>query len=156
MRKFGFGKRCLQNQIMEEVDCLMEELEKYGNKPFDIQNTLNISVSNVICSMLFGNRFDYEDARFKHLIVLLNKLFATSSPSSPAVIFPILRHLPMSRVDTMQNVFAEIDGFANEVIEEHRKNFDGNNVNDFIDAFLLEQKVAGENTSFTNISLGRY
>ncbi|XP_052702727.1 cytochrome P450 2C14-like [Crassostrea angulata] len=153
MRKFGFGKRCLQNQIMEEVDCLMEELEKYGNKPFDIQNTLNISVSNVICSMLFGNRFDYEDARFKHLIVLLNKLFATSSPSSPAVIFPILRHLPMSRVDTMQNVFAEIDGFANEVIEEHRKNFDGNNVNDFIDAFLLEQKVAGENTSFTDEQL---
>lgn len=62
----------------------------------------------------------------------------------------------MSRVDTMQNVFAEIDGFANEVIEEHRKNFDGNNVNDFIDAFLLEQKVAGEYTSFTGISLGRY
>lgn len=58
-------------QIMEEVDCLMEELEKYENKPFDIQNTLNTSVSNVICSLLFGKRFDYEDAIFKRLMVLL-------------------------------------------------------------------------------------
>lgn len=83
MRKLGFGKRCLQGQIMEEVDCLMEELEKYGNKPFDIQNILNTSVSNVICSLLFGKRFD------------------------------------------------------------------GNNVRDFIDGFLLEQKQAEENTTFT-------
>lgn len=35
-------------QIMEEVDCLMEELEKYENKPFDIQNTLNASMNTSV------------------------------------------------------------------------------------------------------------
>lgn len=77
MKTFGFGKRCLQGQIMDEVDCLMKELEIYENKPFDIQNTLNTSVSNVICSLPFGERFDYEDVIFKGLMVLVNKLFAT-------------------------------------------------------------------------------
>lgn len=149
MRKFGFGKRCLQGQIMEEVDCLMEELEKYGNKPFDIQNILNTSVSNVICSLLFGKRFDYEDAKFKHLIILLNKLLSTSSSSSPAFIFPILRHLTKSRFIKVQNIFADIDEFTSEIIVEHKRNFDGNNVRDFIDGFLLEQKQAEENTTFT-------
>lgn len=152
MRKFGFGKRCLQNQIMEEVDCLMEELEKYENIPFDIQNTLNASVSNVICSLLFGKRFDYEDAKFKQLIILLNKLFITGSSSSPAFIFPFLRHLSISRYNMVQKIFADIDGFTSEITEEHRRNFDGNNVNDFIDAFLLEQKEAKENT-FTDKQL---
>lgn len=149
MRKLGFGKRCLQGQIMEEVDCLMEELEKYGNKPFDIQNILNTSVSNVICSLLFGKRFEYEDAKFKHLIILLNKLLSTSSSSSPAFIFPILRHLTKSRFIKVQNIFADIDEFTSEIIVEHKRNFDGNNVRDFIDGFLLEQKQAEENTTFT-------
>nr|XP_011435294.1 cytochrome P450 2C50 isoform X1 [Crassostrea gigas] len=153
MRKLGFGKRCLQGQIMEEVDCLMEELEKYGNKPFDIQNILNTSVSNVICSLLFGKRFEYEDAKFKHLIILLNKLLSTSSSSSPAFIFPILRHLTKSRFIKVQNIFADIDEFTSEIIVEHKRNFDGNNVRDFIDGFLLEQKQAEENTTFTDDQL---
>lgn len=153
MRKFGFGKRSLQGQIMEEVDCLMEELEKYENKPFDIQNILNTSVSNVICSLLFGKRFEYEDTKFKRLIELLNKLFATASASSPAFLFPILRHLPMSRFAKVQKLFDDIDGLTSEIIEEHRKNFDGNNVNDFIDGFLLQQNETEENTTFTDEQL---
>lgn len=155
MRKFGFGKRCLQDQIMEEVDCFMEELEKYENKPFDIQNILNTSVSNVICSLLFGKRFEYEDTKFKRLVVLLNKLFATGNASSPAFIFPVLRHLPMSRYTTVQNIFADIDGFTSEIIAEHRRNFDGNNINDFIDGFLLQQNETEENSTFTGISFAK-
>lgn len=110
---------------------------------------LNTSVSNVICSLLFGKRFEYEDAKFKHLIILLNKLLSTSSSSSPAFIFPILRHLTKSRFIKVQNIFADIDEFTSEIIVEHKRNFDGNNVRDFIDGFLLEQKQAEENTTFT-------
>lgn len=113
-------------QIMEEVDCLMEELEKYENKPFDIQNTLNTSmntsVSIVISSLLFGKRFDYEDAIFKRLMVLINKLFATLS------------------IDRVQKILGDIDAFTWEIINEHRRNFDENTINDFIDGFLLKQK----------------
>ncbi|XP_065924975.1 cytochrome P450 2C23 isoform X1 [Magallana gigas] len=153
MRKFGFGKRSLQGQIMEEVDCLMDELEKYENKPFDIQNILNTSVSNVICSLLFGNRFEYDDTKFKRLIDLLNKLFTTGSGSSPEFVFPILRHLPMSRFAKVQKLFADIDGFTSEIIEEHRRNFNGNNINDFIDGFLLQQNETEENSTFTDEQL---
>lgn len=140
MKTFGFGKRCLQGQIMDEVDCLMKELEIYENKPFDIQNTLNTSVSNVICSLPFGERFDYEDAIFKRLMVLVNKLFATLSISSPAFIFPFLRRLPMFKIDRVQKILGDIDTFTWEIINEHKRNFDENNINDFIDGFLQKQR----------------
>lgn len=140
MKTFGFGKRCLQGQIMDEVDCLMKELEIYENKPFDIQNTLNTSVSNVICSLPFGERFDYEDAIFKRLMVLVNKLFATLSISSPAFIFPFLRRLPMFKIDRVQKILGDIDAFTWEIINEHKRNFDENNINDFIDGFLQKQR----------------
>ncbi|XP_062612895.1 cytochrome P450 2C15-like [Saccostrea cucullata] len=140
MRKFGFGKRCLESQIMEEVDCLMDELEKYGQEAFDIQSILNTSVSNVICSLLFGKRFHYKDAQFTKLIRLLNEIVSTANASSIEFIFPWLRHLQLSDFRTRMEKTNEVTSFINEMIEDHRNNFDENNINDYIDAFLLEQK----------------
>jgi cytochrome P450 len=140
MRKFGFGRRCMENQILEEVDCLMDELEKYGNEAFDIQTLLNTSVSNVICSLLFGKRFDYDNAEFKHLIDLLNKLFSSVNGSSPAFIFPWLRHIPIFNFRGTAEYTAELINFVAGIVEEHRRNFDEDNINDYIDAYLLEQK----------------
>lgn len=53
LRKFGFGKRCLQSQVIEEVDCLMDEFEKYEGKPFNIHYQLNsvCPTSFVLCCL---------------------------------------------------------------------------------------------------------
>jgi hypothetical protein len=151
MRKFGFGRRCMESQIMEEVDCLIEELEKYENEAFDIQTLLNTSVSNVICSLLFGKRFEYDDSKFKRLIFILNKMFSTGNSSSPANIFPMLRHIKFFSLDSLLEIVHSLEIFVSEMIEEHKKKFDENNINDYIDAFLLEQKQRSNEveTTFT-------
>uniref|UniRef100_K1QDA6 Cytochrome P450 2J1 n=1 Tax=Magallana gigas TaxID=29159 RepID=K1QDA6_MAGGI len=148
----GFGKRCLQGQIMEEVDCLMDEVEKFENQPFDIHHTLNTAVSNVICSLLFGKRFDHEDAKFKNLIKLLDKMFATTNPSSPAFVFPLLRFLPGSGFHNMEKIFGDIDEFTEEIIKEHKKKFEENQMNNFVDGFLTKQTHDG-NSTFTDKQL---
>ncbi|XP_062602732.1 cytochrome P450 2C37-like isoform X6 [Saccostrea cucullata] len=58
LRKFGFGKRSMESQIMEEVDCLIEKLGKSENEAFDIKNLLNASTANVICSLLFDKNLN--------------------------------------------------------------------------------------------------
>lgn len=155
MRKFGFGTNSLQGQIMEEVDYLMEELEKVQNQPFDIKKKLDTSVSNVICSLLFGKRFDYEDVKFKRLVLFLEQMFVHTNPSSSVFIFPSLHRLPKSSFAQMENSFREIDAFTKEMIEEHKRNFEENRINDFIDTFLLEKKRREnkENTTFTDEQL---
>lgn len=152
MKKLGFGKHSLQGQIMEEVDCLMDEVDKFENKPFDIHHALNTAVSNVICSLLFGKRFDHDDAKFKNLIKLLNKMFASTNPSSPAFVFPLLRFLPGSGFHNMEKSFRDIDAFTKEIIEEHRRHFDENNINDYVDGFLFEQ-TQKKNSTFTDEQL---
>lgn len=153
MRKFGFRTHSLQGQIMKEVDCLMDELAKQNKQSINIKSTLDASVSNVICSLLFGKRFDYEDAKFKELVISLEKMFASTNPSSPVFIFPMLHHLPMSSFGQMEKSFKEIDEFTKEMIQEHKRKFDENNINDFIDSFLLEKKWrgTGENSTFTGL-----
>ncbi|XP_061181536.1 cytochrome P450 2B4-like [Saccostrea echinata] len=155
MRKFGFGRRCLESQIMDEVDCLMDELEKYEQEAFDIQSILNSSVSNVICSLLFGKRFNYEDAKFKRLIYLINKVASTASASSIRFLFPWLRHFQTRRTRTAMESSNAMTAFVTEMVEEHKVNFDENNIKDYIDAYLLEQKQRGNeiNTTFTDEQL---
>ena len=151
MRRFGFGRRCLQGQVMEEVDCLMDEFEKYEGKPFNVQNQLKTSVSNVICSLLFGKRFDYEDTKFKRLMDLLNTLLAVLNFSSPAFIFPELSKVKFFHFNDANPTLKALSEFIGEMVEEHRQNFDENNINDYIDAYLLEQKqrTSEINTTFT-------
>lgn len=151
LRKFGFGKRCLQSQVIEEVDCLMDEFEKYEGKPFNIHYQLKISVSNVICSLLFGKRFEYEDAKFQHLMRLLNTLLTVVNFSSPAFIFPSLSRFSIFSFTKANPTIKALAEFVGERAEEHRETFDENNIKDYIDAYLLEQKqrTTEVNTTFT-------
>lgn len=155
LRKFGFGKRCLQSQVIEEVDCLMDEFEKYEGKPFNIHYQLKISVSNVICSLLFGKRFEYEDAKFHRLMKLLNTLLTVVNFSSPAFIFPSLSRFSIFNFTKAKPTIKALAEFVGERAEEHRETFDENNIRDYIDAYLLEQKqrTTEVNTTFTDEQL---
>lgn len=39
-------------------------------KPFDPQHTLYNAVANIICSVVFGHRFEYSDASFRRILDL--------------------------------------------------------------------------------------
>ncbi|KAL7980678.1 hypothetical protein Chor_001832 [Crotalus horridus] len=55
-------------------------------EPFDPTFLLGCSVSNVICSIVFGDRFDYEDQHFLTFIGLINDNFRLfSSPCAQGV-----------------------------------------------------------------------
>ena len=42
--------------------------------PFDPRVLLNNAVSNIICQMVFGRRYDYTDHTFQKILQLLNDL----------------------------------------------------------------------------------
>lgn len=44
-----------------------------AEKPFNPGKFLTHAVSNIICSIVFGDRFDYEDKKFLNLIELLDE-----------------------------------------------------------------------------------
>ena len=56
MRYFGLGKQSLEERIKEEAIVLTEEFQSKRGQPFDPQEAVTKTVSNIICSVAFGKR----------------------------------------------------------------------------------------------------
>ncbi|CAH1242886.1 CYP2U1 [Branchiostoma lanceolatum] len=141
LREFGFGKRSLEGKILEESVSLQAEIMKMGDRPFDISLMVQNAVTNVICSIVFGSRFEYNDEKFKRLMDALDQGF--SSFWSTGHFYPhFLRRVPgLGRgAQLIQNVLATIRAYIREEMDSHKTTFDSNDIRDLIDSYIRETK----------------
>ncbi|XP_023650394.2 cytochrome P450 2B4-like [Paramormyrops kingsleyae] len=146
LRSFGFGKKSLEERVSEEAKCLAEELEKQGEKPCDPQFWLMNATSNIICSIVFGNRFDYDNERFCHLLDIVNKnIIMTGSVIGQIFnLVPIIKYLPGPQQQIQRNA-KEFTAFISEAVKEHHTTLDRENPRDFIDAYIMEIEKQNSN-----------
>ncbi|XP_064262544.1 LOW QUALITY PROTEIN: cytochrome P450 2G1-like [Passer domesticus] len=79
LRDFGMGRRSVESRIQEEAQELLRALLHAKGEPLDPTFLLSSAVSNVICSIVFGKRFAYDDAEFRELLRLMNDTFRQMS-----------------------------------------------------------------------------
>ncbi|XP_062070349.1 cytochrome P450 2C1 [Lepus europaeus] len=153
LRNFGMGKRSIEDRVQEEARCLVEELRKTNGSPCDPTFLLGAAPCNVICSVIFQNRFDYTDQNFLNLMGKFNENFKILN--SPWVqicnTFPILiDYLPGSHNKMLRNNIY-IRNYILEKMKEHQESLDINNPRDFTDCFLIkmEQEKHNQQSEFT-------
>uniref|UniRef100_A0A8C0XS31 Cytochrome P450 n=1 Tax=Castor canadensis TaxID=51338 RepID=A0A8C0XS31_CASCN len=61
LRNFGLGKKSLEQWVIEEADCLCAAFTDQAGRPFRPNALLNKAVCNVIASLIFARRFEYND-----------------------------------------------------------------------------------------------
>ncbi|NP_034131.2 cytochrome P450 2C37 precursor [Mus musculus] len=139
LRNLGMGKRSIEDRVQEEARCLVEELRKTNGSPCDPTFILGCAPCNVICSIIFQDRFDYKDRDFLNLMEKLNEI--TKILSSPWLqicnTYPaLLDYCPGSHKQFFKN-YASIKNFLLEKIKEHEESLDVTIPRDFIDYFLI-------------------
>ncbi|XP_012588924.1 PREDICTED: cytochrome P450 2B4-like [Condylura cristata] len=142
MRDFGMGKRSIEERIKEEAQCLVEELRKSQGAYLDPTFLFHSITANVICSIIFDERFSYQDPRFLRLLHLLSDIFTIVSSFYSQVyelLSGVLKYFPGPHTH-LNNKIQEINSFINENIERHKRTLDPSNPKDFIDSYLLRME----------------
>nr|AUD09041.1 cytochrome P450 family 2 subfamily B [Neotoma albigula] len=152
MRDFGMGKRSVEERIQEEAQCLVEEFRKSQGAPLDPTFLFQSITANIICSIVFGERFDYKDRQFLRLLYLFYQSFSLISSFSSQVfeLFSgFLKYFPGTHRQICRNL-QEILNYIGQCVKTHQANLDPSNPRDFIDTYLLrmEKEKSNQNTEF--------
>ncbi|XP_038078489.1 cytochrome P450 2J6-like [Patiria miniata] len=141
LRSLGVGKASFEQNISTEAGILIEEIGKYHGKAFDPKHAVGNAVSNLICSVVFGKRFQYHDPAFQRLLKLLSDNITQGGAAGLLETSPIfykLRMLPFVRryVHAVNNFHKHF----NVLVGEHTHKKDTDSPRDFIGFFLSEKE----------------
>ncbi|XP_078621648.1 cytochrome P450 2U1-like isoform X3 [Branchiostoma floridae x Branchiostoma japonicum] len=143
------GRGSIEEKIVEEAKFLHNRVAEYEGKPFDIAHDVTVTVANVICTMTFGKRYDYEDESFQVLSEAVTAVGTELAAGQIISVFPSLRFVPgVNRVGTnLVEHLSKLQRVLWEELSRHREHLDRENPRDFLDFGLLEverqEKVEG-------------
>eukprot|EP00079_Xenopus_tropicalis_P036875 XP_017950646.1 PREDICTED: cytochrome P450 2D20-like isoform X2 [Xenopus tropicalis] len=155
-RDFGMGKKTIEEPVREEAGYLCTAIQAKEGRPFDPFLLLNQAVSNLNCSIIFGERYDYSDAAIQRLLFLLQERFHLETGVISQILnnFPRLIKIagPHLKLFKVQNDYLN---YLKAKIKEHKDTWDPAVTRDYVDAFFEEIEKTKDNpqSSFTETSL---
>ncbi|XP_073497643.1 cytochrome P450 2G1-like [Phyllobates terribilis] len=150
LKNFGMGKKTIEERIQEEVSFLMAEIKLQKEQYIDPSNLLVQAVSNVICSIVFGNRFEYSNDSFQKLLGMFSIVFQDMSSFCGQLqnMLPTLMSYVPGPHKRINESLARLSDFISERIKMNVESFDPNSLRDYIDCFLTKQKQEKDNPNF--------
>ncbi|RVE74022.1 hypothetical protein OJAV_G00036930 [Oryzias javanicus] len=156
LRTFGLGKNTMEQCIREEIRHLQEEIESEKGQLFTPTGLFNNAVSNIVCQLVMGKRFHYNDHDFHVMIKYLSEVLRLEGTVWGLIYdaFPsLMKHLPGPH-NNMFKYFDNLRDFLDLEIKMHKKDLDRNNPRDYIDSFLIEmEKHENSDLGFTEANL---
>ena len=141
LQEFGFGKRSFEQNIMYEMECLADILREQNGKPFDIKDALKAAVENILFTILFSKRHNFNSEFYqkhlRHSDIISRKMTDVSMLLS---CFPILQHLPgdILGVNLIKTLYKDMENYLDDQYHEHVKAREEGNPRDFMDMFITE------------------
>ena len=155
LRSFGVGKKSFESEIAEESRYLIDKFRSTaaGGKPFDPTHLLCNAVGNVICSVTFGKRYDYDDETFIRMFHYVE--FILEHQIQNAVMTeacPPLVRMPFGPIKKYRQCLVNYRQCIKDIIHDHRESFDPDNMRDYIDVYFKEMLLKQEHGIDTKLN----
>ncbi|XP_070567863.1 cytochrome P450 2U1-like [Ptychodera flava] len=120
LQDLGISRTSTEQRIYEESEYLLNALRQLNGVPTDVSHVLMNAVSNIMCSIVFGRRFDYDDQDFKDLL-LSNHVVMTKLQGSALLTFiPILWYAPMPFKKELHHHYKKLVDDVKTIIKKFR------------------------------------
>ncbi|KAL8188155.1 UNVERIFIED_CONTAM: hypothetical protein K2H54_062210 [Gekko kuhli] len=151
LRKLGLGKKGIEHKIHEEAYHLAQTFVDAKRQPLDPAVPLTNSVTNVICALVFGQRFSLGDEEFHRLRDATCTIVKGTATVSHLLydLFPwIMKHVPGPH---MRAIAARdfIADFIMKEIQSHRLHKALHEPHDLIDYYLLQMEKSKRDPTST-------
>ncbi|KAG9471038.1 hypothetical protein GDO78_016096 [Eleutherodactylus coqui] len=140
LRDFGLGKSSTEERIQEETLYLVEKLRKSKESFFDPRQTLSRALCNIIFSIMFGNRREYEDKDIATVLTGIYESFLIASSPWGQIyeMLPgVMKFIPGKHQEFFKSM-NKLHQFVREKVKINEMTLDPNNPRDYVDAFLIK------------------
>ncbi|XP_022108906.1 cytochrome P450 2C15-like [Acanthaster planci] len=141
IKKMGIGKAAMmESKISEEARFVARSFDEQGDRPFHPTYFTNLAVANMINSLVFGKRNDYQDPLFLQAISKMMELFKVFGVGAANFLPNVMKYVPGSQFRQAMKIvkFFEEKWYGPQILQ-HIETFNANNIRDFIDHYLLEK-----------------
>ncbi|CAH1800478.1 unnamed protein product [Owenia fusiformis] len=149
LRDFGLGKNEIELKIQEEISSeLYAAFDEKNGAPFNMNSLMGMAISNIICSMVFGHRFQYDDTTFQKILRLQNENTVYIQWVFLGSFVPFSDWIP-GDIFCKKRLINNLDEMKTKIFrpefKKHMEKYDPEHINDFTDAFIKEMKQREEN-----------
>ncbi|KAG7468616.1 hypothetical protein MATL_G00145030 [Megalops atlanticus] len=148
LRNFGLGKHSMEERILGETRHISSCLEKNAGKSMVPHHLFSNATSDIICSVIFGSRYEHEDEVFQALITKIEEL--TKIANGPwAMLYdtlPLLRSLPLPFRKAFRN-YNSMREHVLGIVNQHKTTRIPGQPRDLTDCYLDELEKRGESGS---------
>ncbi|XP_025097333.1 cytochrome P450 2J6-like [Pomacea canaliculata] len=141
LRELGMGKNVLAVKIEEEVKEYIRVISESQGQPLDLAHLTQASVSNNMCSIVLGKRFEYDDDVFGNNLRLIDAIVHDAGAGSAVSYLPFLRYVPGDYFKLkrfLYNMRLVLHKFIKPFVDEHYRRSEEDTVDDFIGAYIRE------------------
>uniref|UniRef100_A0A8B9KYP2 Cytochrome P450, family 2, subfamily AE, polypeptide 1 n=1 Tax=Astyanax mexicanus TaxID=7994 RepID=A0A8B9KYP2_ASTMX len=152
LKHFGVGKKSLEHAILQESRYLCEALQKERGLAFDPDRVVTNAVTNIICSLVFGHRFEYDDQHFHQILMYFDDVVQLPANFWGQLYnrLPALMPWLPGKHQTAFSSLSKIKVFIQDEIQRHRQDWNPSNPRDYIDCYLDEiEKCKDSKAEFT-------
>ncbi|XP_017282896.1 cytochrome P450 2K1 [Kryptolebias marmoratus] len=152
LKDFGMGKKACEDKIIEEFHKLIKEFKKFKGEAFDMAQLMNFAVCNIICSMVYGNRFEYGDPEFQTVINKTGE--SLNLLGTPAIklytLFPSLGKLLFSARKKLKTTFEDNKRHHLTLLNRLRETLNPQMFRGVADVFIARQQQLKESEISTS------
>uniref|UniRef100_A0A673CJR3 Cytochrome P450 2K1-like n=1 Tax=Sphaeramia orbicularis TaxID=375764 RepID=A0A673CJR3_9TELE len=158
LRDYGMGKKACEDKIIEECQHLIEVFKTFKGEAFDTTQPMNYAVSNIICSLVYGSRFEYDDPEFTSMVDRTNRnIQLLGSPSIQMYnLFPWMGRWIADRRESEE--YTKLNNKQNmKLFSQLKETLNPQMCRGFVDAFMVRKQTLEEsgvtNSHFSNENL---